>query len=77
MGCPTADHAQIVILAETCLQFSCISLYWSLFKTMAYPIADHAQILILAETVFNFHALAYTRTCLKVWDIRLQTMHKY
>jgi len=44
---------------------------------MAYPIADHAQILILAEMIFNFHALAYTRACLNVWVIRLQTMHKY
>jgi len=44
---------------------------------MGYPIADHAQILLLAETIFNFQALAYTGACLKLWVIRLQTMHKY
>jgi len=65
MGCPIADHAQLLILVETVFNsdFRCISLYRSLFKTMVYPIADHVQILILAEAVLNFHALAYNRAC--------------
>ena len=75
MGYPIADHAQILLLAETVFNFQ--ALYRSLFETMGHPIADHAQILILAGTVFDFHALAYTGACLELWGIRLQTMHKY
>ena len=59
------------------LQFQCIRLYQSLFETTGYPIAHHAQILLLAETVFTWHALSYTRAWIKLWVIRLQTMHKY
>ena len=41
------------------LQFVCISLGWSLLKSMTHPILEHAEQLILAYTVFNFYALAW------------------
>ena len=75
IGFPIADHAQILIWAETVFNF--LALAYTGACSKVWVIADHAQILILTETVFNFLALGYTRVWLEQDVILLQTIHKY
>ena len=57
MSYPIADGAEILISAETVINFHALAGARAYLKTSSG--SDNAKLLTSAATVFNFHALAY------------------